>query len=258
MNSIWKKVFLMFLSFMLVSCSANIKQEDAMTGLKNTLYEVAKSDTIAKANMHKQYYDYFLPFDMKKENSSLLSEQFRCGYETLVMNFRTIYFINDFYYDEISKDEEIVDILTEEEALHALPDTSILDKEENEEIDIQSVDFTPKKTTVKKATVYSGKYLANYDTLYNYYLTLRVDKKMCYMYLDADIAAFACYVPIVECEDMIYRMFHIVKSMKYDRMKIIKDYKLLYSLLKMEEEEEKSFYDDIIPESGYLEDLIQR
>ena len=132
--------------------------------------------------------------------------------------------------------------------------TSSTEKEE-----IKNVDYNVVHSKFKKAEVFSGQYFANYGNHYNYTLSLRKDENMCYMYLDAEIATFACYVPQVLCEEMLTNMFSILKSMEYDTTIIIKDYKLLYSLLLMEDHyEEEKIYNEIIPESGYLEDLIQR
>ena len=260
MQRLWKNGCLLLMCILLSSCGFVKSEKQVFETIEDTLFELAKTEDIAKANMDKEYYDYHLPFDVKRISSNPLSEQFRYGNETLVMNFRSIYFINQIYYDVKDNEEIIVENITEEEAEDLLDDMILQqqDKKEESVVDEVVVDYKPIKSKVNKATVFSGKYLANYNKIYDYVLSLRTDENMCYMYLEADIASFACYVPIAECEDMLYRMFHIVKSMKYDAEKIIKDYALLYSLLQMEEEIKNEMYGDSIPENGYLEDLIQR
>ena len=132
---------------------------------------------------------------------------------------------------------------------------------EKEEVkqELVEVDYHAKQTKYNKAMIYTGVYHANYNKDLNYTLSLRKYGNMCYMYLDGTIATFACYVPYVEIDNMIYRMFYIMKSLEYDSDDIIKNYSLLYSLKTMEDHknEDKFKYDDI-PDSGYLEDLINR
>ena len=258
-----KKTILIFLCFVCLSgCYAGNKDTDLYAEIKDALLVLAQSNDIPDTNMNKEYYKYYLPFDMKRIESNEVSEVFRCGNESLLMNFRSIYFIKNTYYSDAEEKEEVVTRYTEEQ-LSILANDSALNltlgtsQEFNTEIEV--VDYTVTQQKVKKAVVFSGKYLANYGKNYIYTLSIREEGNMCYMYLDGNIATFACYVPTVECEDMLYRMFYILKSMKYDTTKIIKDYKLLYSLKQMEENSEDEYsYLGEIPEEGYLEDLLQR
>lgn len=262
MQKYFKKICLIFLCVTCLNGCSTLDEKELYDNLNDVLFTLAQSDVIPDANMNKDFYNYYLPFDMKKITSSEDSEVFRCGNESLIMNFRTIHFIKSAYYSDIAEEEEIVTRYTEEQlsALaneHALNLTLGTSQELKSEVD--TIDYTVNQNKIKKAMVFNGNYLANYGKHYTYTLSLRIEDSMCYLFLDGGIATFACYVPLVECEDMVYRMFYILKSMEYDTTEIIKDYKLLYSLKQTEENtEEENTYLGEIPDQGYLEDLLQR
>lgn len=262
MRDLMKKGCLLLLCLMLTSCNMKMSDNDLYEKIEKVLFSLAQENTIPKANMEKEYYSYYLPFDIKRTKSSMLSEELKCGNEKLIMNFKTISFIQKAFYSQKDEEDVIVDRYTEEE-LEEMMKEGILDLNDtsfqpNQKTEKENVDYEVKRTKVKKAIAFSGYYLANYSASHPYTLSVRIEYNMCYMYLDGDIATFACFVPKMECEDMLYRMFYILKSIEYDRTRIIKDYKLLYSLMQMEENIKEDLYEEAIPNSGYLEDLIQR
>lgn len=263
MKRLWKKGWIVLLCLLLSACSTSIKNEDFYKNINSILFSVSKSNDIPKANMDKVYFKYHLPYDIKRIKSTYLSEVLKCNNDILVMNFKTISFIKNAYYTNSDEEVSYVDVYTEEE-LNDLVQQGKLELDtnpENEEKkqDVKEIDYHATQTKFRESMIYTGVYHANYDKDLNYTLSVRKSGNMCYMYLDGTIATFACYVPYVECDDMIYRMFYIMKSLEYNKEDIIKNYSLLYSLKTMEDlEDEDGFKYDDIPNSGYLEDLINR
>ena len=97
MKRLWKNGCLLLMCILLSSCGFVKSEKQVFETIEDTLFFLFKTEDIAKANMDKEYYDYHLPFDVKRISSNPLSEQFRYGNETLVMNFRSIYFINQIF-----------------------------------------------------------------------------------------------------------------------------------------------------------------
>lgn len=263
-----KKYGLLFISFVLCACSSISKDmvDERVTAILSTN---ATNVEIASANRKKPYYNYYLPSDMGVKEANDTGAILKKNGYNIVMNFNTSNLIINEYYTDLSEDDKKEDIIYKyytEESFKALKDEELLvpKKDEIDSIDEDKekshapVNYKLKKQEKKGIYSYSGYYdSAQHDGLY-YQLRLKRVHDDYYIHLNGTLATFTSVAPAEEVDKLVNSMMIVLKSIRYDKEKILENFSLKYDLKIMEEKfkENNEFIYQNLPSEGYLEDLI--
>lgn len=255
-----------FLICALLCCACTpLSETDVNKRIVTVLKRTAKTDQIAVANRSKPYFSYYLPSDMgvKKANatSAVLNKD---GYD-IIFNFSTSNLVIHEFYTDLSDDnqEDIMIKQYSEESLKSLDEQQLLiekQKDEKDKANQQSVkiSYAINKEEKQGIVTYRSHYNAVNDKGLMYLLKIKRVNDDYYIHLDGTIASFTAAVPAEEVDKVINSMMIILKSIRYDKEKVLKDFSLQYDLKAMEEKfkENKDFIYQNLPSEGYLEDLI--
>lgn len=261
-----KKSLLLGISLLLCACTAmdNDRIDKNITSILAATVTDAK---IAPADHSKSLYSYYVPIDVNvkgsNETGSILIKN---GFD-IVLNFNTSSLIINEYYTDLSEADDKKDVIFNhytEESLKALeendlliPKDSALEKKENDS-EVKNVDYQITKQEKKGIESYRGYYDSANHTGLSFQLNLKRVKDDYYLHLDGAVASLTSVVPAEEVDNTLKSMMIILKSIRYDKEKVLESFSLNYDLKTMEEKfkENENFIYQSLPSEGYLEDLI--
>lgn len=261
-----KKCILLIVSLLLCACSS-ISEETVENRVASILSKNANGVKIAPSNKSKTYYRYYLPINIGLEDANETSAVLTKDGFDIVFNLNTSNLIINEYYTDLSDDSKqdvIFKSYTEESFKDLLEENLLVYNEEltteKESRSSQSseIDYDVKKSEKNSIITYSGYYdSAQQDGIY-FRLRMKRVKNDYYLHLDGSIATFTSVVPAEEVDKAVNSMMVILKSIHYDKDKLLETYAMNYDLKIMEEKfkESNDFIYQNLPSEGYLEDLI--
>lgn len=261
-----KKYILLIVSLFLCACSP-ISEETVEKRVASILSENVNGVKIAPSNKSKTFYRYYLPTNISLEDANETSAVLTKDNFDIVFNFNTSNLIINEYYTDLSEDskQDVIFKSYTEESFKDLLEENLLvsndelaEKEESHSSQNSEVDYTVKKSEKNDIITYSGYYdSAQQDGIY-FQLQMKRVQNDYYLHLDGSIATFTSVVPAEEVDKVINSMIVILKSIHYDKDKILETYAMNYDLKLMEEnfKESNDFIYQNLPSEGYLEDLI--
>lgn len=261
-----KKWILLIVSLLMCACSP-VSEDTVENRVASILSENVNDVEIAPSNKSKTFYQYYLPLNIGLEDANETSAVLTKDGFDIIFNFNTSNLIINEYYTDLSEDsnqdvifksytEESFKDLLEEDLLVSNDDLTI--EKENRSMQSSEVDYDVKKTKKGNIITYSGYYDSAQQDAINFQLRMIRVQSDYYFHLDGSIATFTSIVPAEEVDNIVNSMMVILKSIHYDKEKLLETYAMNYDLKIMEEKfkENNDFIYQNLPSEGYLEDLI--
>lgn len=250
------------------ACSA-ISEEKIDDRIIAILSDNVKDVKIAPSNKSKTFYQYHLPADIglkdANETGAILTKD---GFNIIFnLNINNL-IINEYYTDlseENSGQEVIFKSYTEESFKDLMKENMLVSNNEldvddrSESSNISELNYEIIRNEVKPNIIsYSGYYDSAQQKGIYFQLRMKRVQNDYYLHLDGSVATLTSIVPAEEVDNLVYSMMVILKSIHYDKEKILAKYANNYDLINMEEKfrENNNFIYQNLPSEGYLEDLI--
>lgn len=236
-----KKALLLSAVLLLLSGCARVDiDSDAIRGL---LKKSTQNHARPTATMTKKYYNYYLPGEVGKKESTPLSEVFRKDGFEIIMNFNASAIIIDRFYlnGELDKKEQ-------SSKSKSLSLTSVSKQQK------QSITMKKDKSGNMQ---YQGIYKNGNNQYFPYELFIQtLDGKQYLLHLNGTIVDFYALIPAAEIKPAVTAMMKIMQSIEYDKKQIVAD----FSLKKAEQNRKDSlnYLNGRYAEEGFLIDQDYR
>lgn len=255
----------MIISLFLCACSP-LSEETVENRVASILSKNVNDVKIAPSNKSKTFYQYYLPADISLEDANETGALLTKNGFDIVFNFITSNLIINEYYTNVDEDhnEDVVFKSYTEESFKDLLEENMLVSndelvmEENRSVENSEINYAVKKSKKNNMITYSGYYDSTQQEGIYFQLRMKRVQNDYYLHLDGSIATFTSIVPVEEVDNVINSMMVILKSIHYDKEKLLETYAMNYDLKIMEEKfkESNDFIYQNLPSEGYLEDLI--
>lgn len=255
------------ITLLLCACTA-IDNDCVDKRVVSILSDTITNSKIAPVNHSKPYYSYYLPVDMNVKDSNESGSILRKDGFNIVLNFNTSNLIINEYYTDLSEEDNQKDVIFNhytEESLKALDEKGLLipkdskAKKEEQNSEIDNIDYQIIKQEKNGIESYHGYYDSAVHNALSFQLNIKCVEDDYYLHLNGTIASLTSIVPAEEVDNVVKSMMIILKSIRYDKEKILENFSLNYDLKTMEEKfkENENFIYQSLPSEGYLEDLIR-
>lgn len=252
-------------AFMLCGC-AKSTESDLPQNINTFLTTQSSMEVSIGANRSKDFYKYYLPFDIGVRDSTELGEVFIKNESMILMNFDPSAIVIYNYYDG---KEEVIE--KQEEKRQAREDgTAVIEGETTPEQTQEDEDTKTSATTAfsdedldvvtmdvnTDTVIYQGTYQSNQGSYYPYKLNMMHIGDNYLLYLDGSVAEFYCTSPFADVQSNLKSMFLILKSITYDTDYILEN----FSMKKATSSKQQSIdtLQQNLPSAGSIPELLEQ